>query len=162
MVSVSGWFEIGEGFSSRCGVDGALVDVLEVPTKCFKGLDVWSEPEVVGVRKLVTTPEPERIISFFRLRITPISYIACCSLHWHILTHLIIFNFVNLMRSCHLVLMNKRKCDDDDDDDSGSSGLLKRNTLTYYRYTRCSKGEIRLCYLCLFLLKFVSDNRLCL
>ena len=30
--------------------------------------------------------------------------------------------------------------------------------------TRCSKGEIRLCYLCLslFLLKFVSENRLCL
>ena len=26
----------------------------------------------------------------------------------------IIFNFVNLMRYCHLVLMNKRKCDDDD------------------------------------------------
>src|SRR6218665_2252200 len=32
-----------------------------------------------------------------------------------------------------------------------------------YLYTRCSKGEIRLCYLCLslFLLKFVSENRLC-
>ena len=29
---------------------------------------------------------------------------------------IIIFNFVNLMRSCHLVLVNKRKCDDDDDD----------------------------------------------
>src|SRR6218665_679563 len=30
-----------------------------------------------------------------------------------------------------------------------------------YYNTRCSKGEIRLCYLCLslFLLKFVSDNR---
>ena len=27
---------------------------------------------------------------------------------------LIIFNFVNLMRSCHLVLMNKQKCDDND------------------------------------------------
>ena len=24
-----------------------------------------------------------------------------------------IFNFVNLMRYCHLVLINKRKCDDD-------------------------------------------------
>src|SRR6218665_3508617 len=33
-----------------------------------------------NLRKLVTTPEPERIISFFRLRITPISYLACCTL----------------------------------------------------------------------------------
>ena len=29
--------------------------------------------------------------------------------------HSVIFNFVNLMRYCHLVLMNKRKFDDDDD-----------------------------------------------
>jgi len=35
----------------------------------------------------------------------------------HIVTGSRIFNFVNLMRSCLLVLMNKRKCDDDDDDD---------------------------------------------
>ena len=36
--------------------------------------------------------------------------------------------------------------------------------LYIYIYTRCYKGEIRLCYLCLslFLLKFVSENRLCL
>src|SRR6218665_1800551 len=35
--------------------------------------------------------------------------------------------------------------------------------ITYIYYTRCSKGEIRLCSLCLslFLLKFVSENRLC-
>jgi len=26
------------------------------------------------------TPEPEHIISFFHLRITPISYLACCTL----------------------------------------------------------------------------------
>src|SRR6218665_714260 len=67
-----------------------------------------------NLRKLVTTPEPERIISFFRLRITPISYLACCTLTYiNSLNNF--FNFVNLMRSCHLVLMNKRKCDDDDD-----------------------------------------------
>ena len=35
---------------------------------------------------------------------------------WRI-SSLINFNFVNPMRSCHLVLMNKRKCDDDDNDD---------------------------------------------
>ena len=33
-----------------------------------------------NLRKLVTTPEPECIISFFCLRITPISYLACCTL----------------------------------------------------------------------------------
>src|SRR6218665_3491140 len=66
-----------------------------------------------NLRKLVTTPEPERIISFFRLRITPISYLACCTLTY--IKSLNNFNFVNRMRSCHLVLMNKRKCDDDDD-----------------------------------------------
>ena len=37
----------------------------------------------------------------------------------------------------------------------------KRNQRKLFK-TRCSKGEIRLCYLCLFLLKFVSDDRLCL
>src|SRR6218665_92461 len=58
--------------------------------------------------KMVTTPEPERIISFFRLRITPISYLACCTLTYiNSLNNF--FNFVNLMWSCHLVLMNKRK-----------------------------------------------------
>jgi len=54
---------------------------------------------------------PERIISFFRLKINLISYLACYTLT--LLTHLMIFNFVNLMRSCHQVLINKRKCDDD-------------------------------------------------
>ena len=44
-----------------------------------------------------------------------ISLHALHAVHGHILTHLIIFNFVNLMRSCHQVLMNKRKCDNDDD-----------------------------------------------
>ena len=38
------------------------------------------------------------------------------------------------------------------------------HTHTHYSFTRCSKGEIRLCSLCLslFLLKSVSENRLCL
>ena len=44
--------EIGEGFSSRCGVDGAVVDVHEVPAKGLEGLDVRGEPGVIGVRRL--------------------------------------------------------------------------------------------------------------
>ena len=33
-------------------VDGAVVDVLEVPAKGFKCLDVRGEPEVIVVRRL--------------------------------------------------------------------------------------------------------------
>src|SRR6218665_3246465 len=47
-----------------------------------------------------------------------------------ILSHLIIFNFVNLMRSCHLVHMNKRKCDDDDEEEKRADFLnMKINSV---------------------------------
>ena len=49
MISICGGFEGGEGFGSRCGVNGALVDVLEAPTKGFEGLEVGSKPRIAGV-----------------------------------------------------------------------------------------------------------------
>ena len=54
------------------------------------------------------------MLFFVHSRLIPRSFAVTSPSIWKSLHSHVIFNFVNLMRSCHLVLMNKRKCDDDD------------------------------------------------